>query len=224
MIRHLHFRLPLAMLGAVLLIGAAGEDDPEAVLLRTKETTATYAAYAWHVERDDEGAALDSAIAEFHSGDWHRVDGPKYRLLANCKTHVGYVYDVATGETGANDRVYLGACGIATDEQILSVDRLPFAVGKYGTLDVIRVTSRTLIRYYAIDQRGVIIRSQWTAANGSPAPCTQTEPIAILAKLPPGEIFSKASLARSVIAERYRKPPRDLPASGLSGKNCAAVG
>ncbi|MES2097955.1 MAG: hypothetical protein V4459_14475 [Pseudomonadota bacterium] len=217
-------RLPLASLAATFIVGATGDDDPESVITRTKTTTATYASYDWMIERDEEGAANDGWAAEFNAGDWHRVENASRRVLANCRSHIGYIYDVASGETASDDTVWVGACGIYTGTQILSVDRLPGVTTKTGMVDVIRITDRQRVRYYQVDARGVILRSNWTAANGSPAPCLQGEPIARLNALPPGEIFSRASLARSVVAERYRKPPKTLPPIGLSGKSCAAVG
>lgn len=216
-------RLSLALLPATLLI-AATPDDPETVITRTKTTTVTYAAYDWMIERDAEGAANDGWAAELHAGDWHRGENAVMRTLANCRTHEGWVHNVASGETWADDTLWLGACGISTAAQILSVDRLPGATGKSGALDVIKVTDRQRVRYYQVDARGVIWRNNWTAANGSPAPCLQAEPIARLSVLPPGDIFTRASLTRSVVAERYRTAPKELPATGLSGKSCAAVG
>lgn len=223
MLRRLLARL-LFGFGIGIVCGAAADDDPESVVTRTKTTTATYASYDWMIERDAEGAANDGWAAEFNAGDWHRVESASRRFLANCRTHVGYIYDVASDETVSDDTVWVGACGIYTGTQILSVDRLPGVTTKAGAIDVIRITDRQRIRYYQVDARGVILRSNWTAANGSPAPCLQGEPIARLNTLPPGDIFSRASLARSVVAERYRKQPRTLPATGLSGKSCAAVG
>jgi len=121
-----------------------------------------------------------------------------------------------------DDTLYVGDCGISTGGSIESVARLPsIAFSPFGPLDAIKVTDATRVRYYQVDKRGVIMRANWTARDGSAYPCVQTEPIARLTTLPPGDIFSKASLGSSVVAAQYRHPPPNFPAQALSGKRCS---
>ncbi len=212
----------LAIGGAALLVGAApqGEDDGWSVVQRTKTTKATYSAYQWNIVRDDEGNPADLWAAEFHSGDMHRLEAEMVRVVANCRTHEGYVLDVKTGETRDSDTAWLMACGIDTSDQITAVDRLPSIPGKNGPLDVIRIKGGEFVRYYAIDRNGVIVRSNRVAPNGSPSPCSQNQAIAILPTLPARDMFTRASLARSFVAERYRQPPKGPPLPGLAGTHC----
>lgn len=214
-------RLAALALGAALLVGAQADDSPEALVQRTKSTNVTYAAYSWVYGRNQEGERNDSWAAELHSGDWHRAEGRTIRTLANCRTHQGWVYDIASSALSANDQVWIGACGIFTGNQIVAVDRLPgMDGGKYGRLDVVRVTDRSFVRFYAIDARAVIIRGNWTAANGSPAPCSQSEAIAILPNLPGGALFTTESLSRSAVPDRYKVAPSGPAPRSLSGKRC----
>ncbi len=205
---------------AVLLTGAQGEDPAWSVVQRTKATKATYAAYQWNTIRDDEGNPSGEWAAEFHSGDMHRLEIAEVRIVANCRTHQGWLYDVKAGETQDSDTVWLTACGIDTTDQITAVDLLPQLGGKGGPFDVVKITGGPWIRYYAVDRNGVIVRSNRVAANGSPSPCLQNRALAILPALPARDMFTRASLARSFVPERYRQAPKDPPPPGLAGTHC----
>lgn len=218
-------KLAILAIGALLLTAAqAADDSGEALIQRTKTTTATYSLYSWMVQRDDEGEPNDTWAAEFNSGDWHRVEGDKFRVIANCRTHEGHIYDVAAGTTQESDTAWVGACGVATGAQILSVDRVASIPSKYGPLSVVRITQKGWVRLYAIDANGVLVRAQWSASNGSPAPCIQSEPIAVLTSLPRKDMFTTASLAVPAVPPRYQVRPKDFPTAGLAGKACGAIG
>ncbi len=211
----------LALIAAAgLLVGAQGEDDGWPVVQRTKTTRATYTAYEWNVVRDDEGNPQDGWAAEFHSGDLHRLEIAGARIVANCRTHEGHIYDVKAGETQDSDTIWLTACGIDTTDQIVAVDRLAPIADKSGPLDVIRIKGGAWVRFYAIDRNGVIVRSNRIAANGSPSPCVQNRAVAILPTLPARDLFTRASLAKSFVPERYRQPPATPPLPGLGGAHC----
>lgn len=216
-------RLAALALGAALLVGAApqADDSPEALLQRTKTTTVTYASYAWVYWRNQEGERTDNWVVEFHSGDWHRVEAPKYRTIANCRTHKGWAYNVETGALTASDKEWINACGISTDGQIVSVDLV--GTGKdarYGPVRTLRVTDRLFVRYYMIDARGVIVRGNWTRTNKSPSPCSQSEPLAILPRLPAGNWFTPQSLKQSAVPASYKVAPKGSQPVGLSGRSC----
>jgi len=216
-------RLAALALGAALLVGAAPQADDDSgwsIIQRTKQTKATYSSYQWAVMRGDEGETLDSWTAEFHSGDWHRMEIPQGRIVANCKTHEGWFYDVDTGRTEPSDEIWLTACGIDTSEPIIATDRLAPIAGKDGPLDLVRIKTAVWIRYYAVDRNGVIVRMNRVAANGSPAPCVQNRAIAILNSVPSPDMFSRASLTMSFVPERYRQPPTGPTPPGLMGARC----
>lgn len=214
-------RLAALALGAALLVGAqASDEDGWPVIQRTKTTTATYTAYEWNVLRDNEGNVADSWAAEFHSGDWHRLEFARVRIVANCRTHEGFVFRTDTGSVQGNGTIWLTACGIDTSVQIIATDRLPSIPSKNGPLDVIRIKTPQWVRYYAVDRKGVIVRSSRNAANGSASPCGQNRAVAILSGLPAKDMFSRASLTRSFVPERYRTAPKGPPPPGLAGTRC----
>lgn len=204
----------------LLTLVAAANDGADAVVGRTRTTSATYATYSRVFALTDDGDADNGWAAEFHSGDWHRNESAKFRVIANCRTHVGYAFDVESQQLQKAPDIYKGACGIVDAPDVIATDRLAPVTGKYGRLDVVRITDTRFTRFYAIDAHGVIVRSIWSAKNGSPAPCFQIEPNAIMNVLPAGNIFSVASLKDSVVPTRYRVMRQRIPDVGLSGKSC----
>lgn len=133
-----------------------------------------------------------------------------------------WIYDVPTDTLSRDNDFWIGACGIYTGNQITAVDRLSAIDDpRFGRLEVVRVKDRKFLRYYAVDRRGVIVRLAWAAANGSPSPCQQSEPVVITKTLPPGPLFTPDSLRRSAVPARYRVAPKELQPLALSGQPCA---
>ena len=192
--------------------------DP--VIERTKTTTATYASYAWGVSRSETGEPDDGWSAEIHSGDWHRMEASHTRVIANCRTHVGWVYDVASGTISDSSNAWLGACGIYSPPDIRAVELIDSIASTWGKLDLLKVSDPRFTRFYAVSVEGAIVRSNWIAADGAPLPCIQIEPIAILSSLPTGEIFTRSSLTSSVVADKYKVGPSREGVAGLSGTRC----
>jgi hypothetical protein len=210
---------------AISLVGCTAIANPvaEAVVDRTRYTTATYAVYLWGSAVGEDGKAEEHWSAEFHSGDWHRMDGPNMRVIANCRTHVGYFHDVATGETTNAPNAYRGSCGIYDAPNVINVALLPQITGGGQRLDQVEVTDAKFVRLYAIDQRGVIVGSDWMATNGSAAPCIKTRALAVLSTLPEADIFSKESIGKSIVPSRYQSAPRSVPELELSGRKCGSM-
>lgn len=216
-------RRSFLLLTAILLVGAAPQGDDDSgwsIIQRTKTTNATFSSYQWATIRDEQGKNLDGWTADFRSGDWERLEVAQVRVVANCRTHEGYYYDVASGETKTSDDIWLTACGIDTSEPIIATDRLPSIQGSDGPLDLVRIKTAVWIRYYAIDRNGVIVRMSRVAANGASMPCVQNNAVAILKTLPSKDMFSRESLTQSFTPERYRQPPKGPTPPGLMAGRC----
>lgn len=77
---------------AVTLLAACDQAAPpveltgkvKEVIDRSKATQATYAVYNWN-ELPRDGQLVQEWSAEFHSGDKHRVETLRDRLIADCK-------------------------------------------------------------------------------------------------------------------------------------------
>ena len=156
------FILPLFLLAFPACIRAS---DP--AIERTKTTRATYAAYAWGVSRSETGEHGDGWSAEIHSGDWHRMEASHTRVIANCRTHVGWVYDVASGKISDSPNAWLGACGVYSPPDIRAVESIESVASPWGRLDLLKVSDPRFTRFYAISEEGVIVRSNWIAANAA---------------------------------------------------------
>lgn len=213
----------LLLLAVVVLGGGAADDGARAVLARTKTTSATYASYGWMTSRDGSGSNEDSWASEFHSGDWHRIENRWRHVLANCRTHDLFEYEVATGELKRGKDADSSACGITLDGGIDSVVRLASVKSNlYGKLDAIRVTDERRVRRYQVDTRGILVRVDWRARDGSQFPCLDQEPIAILPTLPSKNIFTEKSLAKTVTPEAYQTRPSKMSETAPSGKRCGS--
>jgi hypothetical protein len=210
---------------SIALLSCSGNIDPVAntVVERTRQTQSTYAVYLWGSALDKDGNTEEHWSAEFHSGDWHRMDSPKIRVIANCRTHVGYFHDVATGQTTDAPNAYRGSCGIYDAPDVSEIIKLDSISSDNRQLDQIKITDAKFIRQYAIDSDGVIVGSDWTAKDGSAAPCVKTRAIAVIPILPEKDIFSEVSLARSVVPVQYQSMPKKLAKLHLSGRRCGLL-
>ena len=202
---------------------AVANPAAETAIKRTRSTNATYAAYLWGTAVGEDGKAEENWLAEFHTGDWHRMEGPNVRVIANCRTHVGYFHDIATGVTSDAPNAYRGSCGIYDAPDVTNVELLPEIVIGGERLDQIRITDTKFVRQYAIDQRGVIVGSDWVAESGANAPCIKTRAVAVLSALPDADIFSRESIGKSVVPTRYQSIPPSIPELQLSGKQCGSM-
>jgi hypothetical protein len=211
--------MPLALLLASMLAAGPGDPNALAILSRSRDTQATYALYVWNrIHRMGEPVNEEWA-AEFHRGYQHRVETPKYRIIADCATNLGYVYDVDKGSLQESSDAGAVACGVSIANEIVSVEARGSTPSAYGQLDVIRVVDSKDERFYAVDARGILVRTSVFPASGSSGYCVQAEPIAVSDQLPAGEWFTPESLKHSAVPTNYRKA---IPIEGpsVSGQPC----
>ena len=207
--------------GIVLLAGASSDDVANAILERSRNSTATYASYQWFIARNADGGNSDGWFSEFHRGNLHRIENRWVRVLANCVTGDTHIYEISTGQTRQFQDENNAICGITGFGDIESVDRLPSVTIKpFGKLDFIRVTDKKRIRHYQVDLRGVLVRVDWFQRDGSPYPCIIQVPIEVRPALPARDIFSVKSLARTVTPEKFRHAPEIVSSIGPSGLSC----
>ena len=208
------------------LPGCANATDggAEAIANLTRTTISTYAAYEWGGAVNENGSTEEHWTAEFHSGDWHRMEGPNMRVVANCRTHVGFFYDVTKNESTDAPNAYRGACGIYASPDGTSAIRLPSVESASGRLDRIQITDQKFVRDYAVTSSGVIMASDWNPKSGLQFPCIRSRTVAVVDKLPEGVIFSRQSLALQVTPQKYVLRPVNPKLILLSGKPCGSVG
>jgi hypothetical protein len=188
---------------------AAGEANAKVleVLTRTKTTTKTYALYLWNRITPPGGAPIEEWSAEFHSGDLHRVETPHDRLVANCRTGAGFAYSMETGRSSEGAWIARTACGIDTNRPFLSAEWQGRVQTPSGEADRVTIVTAELVRRYDISPDGVILATRF--ADNAPGEAVRLVnwAVAVEAALPAPDIFDRASLARSVVPERYKQPP-----------------
>jgi len=177
------------------------------VVDRTKTTRATYAVYTWN-ELSRDGATVQEWAAEFHSGDKHRVETPRDRLVADCKAQTGSGLTPATGDTIDGPAVARAACGINTNKTFLAVEWKGQVETPFGMADRVRLVDKDDIRTYDVSPSGVIVHATY-ARNTPDAPVELiSEAVGVLPDLPAPDMFDKASLARSYVPDRFKAAPR----------------
>jgi hypothetical protein len=199
-----------ALLGAACTPAATQEvaltGKVKEVVDRSKTTRTTYAMYSWN-ELTLNSQPVQEWAAEFHSGDKHRVETPRDRLIADCKAQTGVALSLTTGKTVEGPMVAKAACGINTNKAFIAAEWQGVVQTPFGAADRVRLSDKSDIRTYDISPTGVILRSTY-AQNTPEQPLNlSSEAVAVLPELPAPDMFDRASLARSYVPDRFRTAP-----------------
>lgn len=208
--RTLGLWLACALAGTSCAEAAAPGPDAraKAAFERTKRTRATYALYSWNWI---EGAGFEGGpqwSAEFHRGTLHRVETPRFRVVADCAAGTGAMIDVDSGRIESNSAIAGAACGINSNFPIRNLEWLGRTETRFGTVDRLRVVDPEDERIYAVSRAGVLVASEVFPRGKGTGSCLQSEPLAVEKTLPARDMFSEASLSRSFAAARFGAPPR----------------
>lgn len=197
------------------------EPKAQAVFERTKSIQATYALYDWNWRRGDDGQVSLHWSAEFHRGSLHRMETPDLRAVADCSARKGTLVEIRSGRTESHAWIANAICGIRSDKIMYSLEYVGRTTGRFGPVDTIRVTDLLNERYYAVDEAGIIVATEYFSTDAALKGCVQTEPLAVRKELPAADIFSVESLAQSFVPEKYQRGP-ETPAGDLwsGGRRC----
>lgn len=189
---------------------AASDDTAQAkaVITRSKTTRATYAVYTWTVIRLKGAEPVEEWSAEFNSGKLHRVETPRDRVVADCQRKTGAHYSLVDGSTKTDGPIATVACGIAYDDSIRQIAWLGKHPSPWGEVDRVRLWGAGLIRTYDVTKAGVIVSSTFAQEDSPGKAMLEMRTVALEKALPKGKIFTRASLARSVVPARFTLPPR----------------
>ncbi|MBO9708638.1 MAG: hypothetical protein J7521_10525 [Caulobacter sp.] len=180
----------------------------KAVVDRSKSTTATYAMYSWNdIIRD--GAPAQEWGAEFHSGDFHRVETQHDRLVADCVANTGVARNVDTGQVYRGPQIARAACGINTNKPFLEAQSLGAVQTPFGPADRVRLVDPDNVRTYDISPQGVILASTFEGKGSAKARAwsLKARAVAVLDALPDPEMFDEASLEKSYVPDRFKVAP-----------------
>lgn len=174
----------------------AQDNDSEAksVLELTKSTKSTYSLYLWNHVTESGEPAVEEGSAEFHMGDFHRVETPRDRIVANCRTQTGYHFSIASGEINDGPQVAAAACGINTNSAVISIDLLPDVQTKFGTAQRVRVVDRNYVREYHVLKNGALVRTTYTENLPEGEQLILAEAIRMEPTVPNDDMFSRESL------------------------------
>lgn len=182
--------------------------DALEIVKRTKTTTATYSLYLWTEVTEDGEAPREEWSAEFHSGDLHRVETPRDRVVANCKKGTGFAFSAETGRSYEGAWIARTACGIDTNTKFEAVEWQRIVQTPFGPADRVRIVAGDLVRRYDISPEGILLGTVFGDNDPSEARRLVNRAVGVERKLPKQDIFSKRSLQRSVVPARYKRAPR----------------
>jgi hypothetical protein len=178
------------------------------IVNRTHTTRATYAVYYWNRLTPQRGEASEEWSAEFNRGNWHRVETPRDRMIADCSAMKGIDLSLETGQIVSGPAVAKAACGINANRPIRSSEYLGRQQGKLGEFDRVRLTDAGDIRTYDVSADGVILGVTYANVD-KPEDVTLTMATTGLDHaLPDTDMFSPESLGRSVVPDRFKVAPK----------------
>ena len=212
----MRFRLWALAAALVLSVPAAAAEptapddtaQARAVITRSKTTRATYAVYTWTIVRLKGAEPVEEWSAEFNSGKLHRVETPRDRVVADCQRKTGAHRSLADGTTKTGQTIANTACGIAYDDAIRQIAWLGKFPSPWGEVDRVRLWGAGLIRTYDVTKAGVIVSSTFAPEDNPSKAMLEMRTVALEKRLPKGAIFTRASLARSVVPAKFTLPPQ----------------
>ena len=206
--RSLRMAIVPLLVASVPAGAAVPPPDPNDIVARTKTTTGPYALYLWNRLTLTGEAPLEEWSAEFRSGDLHRVETPRDRIVANCRTGTGFAYSVETGQTDDGAWIARAACGINTNVPFQAIEWQGRVQTKFGPADRIRIVAGDLIRRYDVSPEGVLLRTVFWENGPGEAQQLVGWAVGVEKALPDDDMFSRASLKRSAVPARYKRAPQ----------------
>ncbi|MDE1914995.1 MAG: hypothetical protein KGJ57_05085 [Sphingomonadales bacterium] len=178
------------------------------IVNRTHTTRATYAVYYWNRITPARGEASQEWSAEFNRGNWHRVETPRDRMIADCVAMKGIDLSLENGRIVSGPAVAKAACGINANRAIRSSEYLGRQQGRLGEFDRVRLTDAGDVRTYDVTSDGVILGATYANVD-KPQDVTLTmASTALDHALPDADMFSPESLGHSVVPEKFKVAPK----------------
>jgi hypothetical protein len=198
----------IAVAGFLRPISAHAGDIPQnvrAVLEKTRKTRATYSLYTWNRLGEKNIYDIEEGSAEFHSGDLHRVETPRERIVANCEEMTGELFSVISDKTVEGSKVAGAACGINANADILAAELLGTVQTHFGKAQRVRITDANHVREYDVSKDGVLLRTTYRENRPGGALLVLSEVVKFERSVPDKTMFDKASLSKSYLTEYFEK-------------------
>ncbi|WP_068091335.1 hypothetical protein [Novosphingobium rosa] len=178
------------------------------IVSRTHTTQATYAVYYWNRLTPQRGEASEEWSAEFNRGNWHRVETPRDRMIADCKAMRGIDLSLETGQIVSGPAVAKAACGINANRPVRQSEYLGRIDGHLGAFDRVRLTDASDIRTYDVSGDGVILGVTYANVDQPGSVTLTMTSTGLDHALPDSDMFSPESLGRSVVPDRFKAAPQ----------------
>jgi hypothetical protein len=179
--------------------------DARRVMEKTKTTTSSYSVYFWNKITQPGQSPVEEGSAEFHSGNLHRVETPRDRIVADCRRMSGSYFSVTSGEIIEGPKVAGAACGINANIAIISMELIGDVETKFGKAQRVRVTDAKNVREYDVSQDGVLLKSTYRENRPGGALLIVTEAIKFERHKPDKAMFDKASLSKRYLPVSLQK-------------------
>lgn len=180
------------------------------IISRTRRASVTYSLYAHDRLSRSDGTVLDEWAAEFNSGQWHRVETPRDRMIANCVTGEGSYLNLVTREVSHDPWIAKASCGINANRAVESGKWLGVRDTKYGRVERVSLTDSASVRTYDVNADGVIVAATISDLEGKPFLANWA--CSLSTKLPRADIFSEASLQTSAVPAAAKTSSSNCPA------------
>jgi hypothetical protein len=202
----------VALLGISACSAADGADQSQGasaraldVLERTRKVDGTYALYIWNRITPRDKEPTEEWSAEFHSGDLHRVETPRDRLIANCRAGTGVALSLVTGEVVEGPQVAGAACGINRNRPMISAEWLGRVSTPMGEADRVRVVDRDNVRQYDVSREGVLLGATYAENRPGRYLVLTAEAMKLDSALPHADMFDRKSLQESFVPHQFRE-------------------
>ncbi len=177
------------------------------VLQKTKTPTTEYALYIWNRVTLPKQPPVEEWSAEFHSGDLHRVETPRDRVVANCRLLTGASLNLVTGAVSEGAQVANAACGINTNGSNVTFEWLGPVHSMFGRAERIRLTDPSYIRVYDVSDAGVLLRTTYSENREGGSFLLTASAVGVEKVLPSMDMFDRSSLVKSYVPDRYKRQP-----------------
>ena len=174
----------------------------EEVITRARTTASTYTIF-WRVRIADPSSKTEYAWgATFRRGPLVRVEDLSWRAVADCAADTGTQYRLSIGNDYlVGSKVAKRNCGINEDRKI-SAHWLGQKESKFGLVDVVRVVNQDGTDTYQVTAAGEVVGVTSTFRGSKVA--VVAEPRSFERGVPDGDLFSRRSLATSMVPKKIQ--------------------
>lgn len=151
------------VLALMICAGATSEGDEGAMaaIARTRDTRADFVVVSDVRVAFEELQPMAFVGAEFHSGPYHRLEDPNFRVVADCHLRAGHHLTIASNTIDSGPEIAYRLCGIGSFPPSAKVSLLGTVVTKFGDASRVEVDEAEYNRTYDVLESGAIVRNVW---------------------------------------------------------------